>query len=65
LAYAKNSVGGYKDWCIKTLQIPAFTIEAGSDDFEHPLGETALENLLERNQYALFHLSGAVKERMG
>ncbi len=64
LAYAKNSVGGYKDWCIKTLQIPAFTIEAGSDEFEHPLGAAAWENVLERNRYALFYLSGAVKERI-
>jgi len=64
LAYAKNSVGGYKDWCIKTLQIPAFTIEAGADEFEHPLGTAAWENVLEHNRRALFCLSGAVKERM-
>ena len=57
LASAGNSAGGYKDWCIQTLQIPAFTIEAGRGDFAHPLGETALVDIIEKNKTALYELS--------
>ncbi len=32
-----GSSGGYKDWCIKKLCIPAYTIECGSDSLEHPI----------------------------
>lgn len=32
-----GSAGGYKDWCIKKLHIPAYTIECGSDNLEHPI----------------------------
>lgn len=38
----KGSVGGYKDWCIKNLQIPALTIELGNDRLCHPV---SLKNL--------------------
>ena len=56
---AKGSVGGYKDWCIKALKIPAFTIEAGSDEYPHPLNETHLSEILERNKDALAALVNA------
>ena len=62
LAQAKGSVGGYKDWCIQRLQIPAFTIEAGADSFSHPLDGDALTDILLRNQSALATLSQAVWE---
>ncbi|MBQ9729088.1 MAG: hypothetical protein IJV85_05800 [Clostridia bacterium] len=66
LCYAKGSVGGYKDWCIQTLKIPAFTIEAGADYFTHPLCESGLCNIWERNRYALYDLSVAYgRERNG
>lgn len=32
-----GSAGGYKDWCIKKLNIPAYTIECGSDRLPHPI----------------------------
>lgn len=32
-----GSAGGYKDWCIKKLHIPAYTIECGSDNLNHPI----------------------------
>lgn len=32
-----GSAGGYKDWCIQKLGIPAYTIECGSDDLSHPI----------------------------
>lgn len=57
LSHAKGSAGGYKDWCIQTLKIPSFTIEAGNDRFCHPLGEEALEDILKKNENALYDLS--------
>ena len=57
LSYAKGSAGGYKDWCIQTLKIPSFTIEAGDDRLCHPLGEEAIEDILEKNANALYDLS--------
>lgn len=44
-----DSVGGYKDWCIQHLKIPAFTIEVGSDNFEHPFPYTELSAILRQN----------------
>lgn len=32
-----GSAGGYKDWCIQRLNIPAYTIECGSDLLKHPI----------------------------
>lgn len=32
-----GSAGGYKDWCIQKLNIPAYTIECASDSSEHPI----------------------------
>ncbi len=57
-----GSVGGYKDWCIQTLKIPAFTIEVGKDAFSHPLRKSALRDIKEKNKYALRNLSKAIKE---
>ena len=46
---AKGSAGGYKDWCVQSLKIPAFTVEAGKDEYTHPLGDEALKNIIEKN----------------
>lgn len=32
-----GSAGGYKDWCIQKLRIPAYTVECGSDNLAHPV----------------------------
>ena len=48
-AEAKGSAGGYKDWCVEKLKIPAFTVEAGRDELSHPLGLRALPDILEKN----------------
>lgn len=32
-----GSAGGYKDWCISRLDIPAYTVECGSDENTHPI----------------------------
>ena len=37
-----GSAGGYKDWCITRLGIPALTIEIIDDSHEHPLTENDL-----------------------
>lgn len=37
-----DSAGGYKDWCVQTLKIPALTIETVSDSFTHPLPQNAV-----------------------
>ncbi len=57
LAYAKNSAGGYKDWCIQKRKIPAFTVEAGRDDFVHPLGGKGVADILKKNERAIYDLS--------
>lgn len=58
LAYAKNSAGGYKDWCIQALKIPAFTIEAGRDDYAHPLrGEGAFQDIWQKNKDVIYDLA--------
>lgn len=59
LGNAKGSAGGYKDWCIQRLKIPAFTVEAGRDDFSHPLGKEGIADILEKNENALYDLSKA------
>lgn len=32
-----GSAGGYKDWCIQKLKIPAYTVECGADRLSHPI----------------------------
>lgn len=57
LKEAPNSVGGYKDWCIETLKIPAFTVEVGRGDLPHPLGREALDEIVQKNIDAVARLS--------
>ena len=64
LKRVKGSVGGYKDWCIQALKIPAFTVEVGKDEFSHPLDtDEAREDILNKNENALLALSSAVAEQ--
>jgi predicted deacylase len=44
-----ESAGGYKDWCIEKLDIPAFTIEVGNDSFPHPFPYSETEQIVGRN----------------
>lgn len=50
LKTAYGSAGGYKDWCIEKLRIPAFTIEVGNDSENHPIGKNALSYIFESNK---------------
>lgn len=48
-----NSCGGYKDWCIQELNIPALTIEVAPDELSHPIGEENLADIFYKNQNVL------------
>lgn len=52
-----GSAGGYKDWCVLKLKIPAFTVEVGSDSLSHPLDKTALKDIIEKNRETLIVLT--------
>ncbi len=57
LCETPDSAGGYKDWCVERMKIPAFTVEAGSDKLSHPLGRESLPAIIERNLGAISALS--------
>lgn len=40
-----DSAGGYKDWCVEKLKLPAFTVEVGKDEWKHPLDERVLPSI--------------------
>lgn len=63
LVTIKNSAGGYKDWCIQELKIPAFTVEVGSDELTHPIGRSTFPALLTDVLDALVALTSAVKDQ--
>ena len=45
----RGSVGGYKDWCIREMKIPSFTVEVGKDEFKHPLREDCLQEIVQES----------------
>ena len=49
LAGEGGSAGGYKDWCIETLGIPAFTVEAGYDGFGYPYPYSQKKDIVAKN----------------
>ncbi len=57
-----GSAGGYKDWCIQALRIPAFTVEAGRADAPHPLGREELGDLLLHGLDALADLMDGLED---
>lgn len=50
LEFTELSSGGYKDWCIQKLKIPAYTIEIGDVNIPHPIGEEFLPEIFEQNK---------------
>jgi len=50
LIFTEASSGGYKDWCIRYLQIPSYTIEVGNENLPHPIGEENLPLIFEQNK---------------
>lgn len=62
LIFTENSAGGYKDWCIRVLGIPAYTIEVGDINLEHPITEENLPEIFEQNKdVPLVALNEAIK----
>ena len=57
------SAGGYKDWCVESLKIPAFTVEVGSDERAHPLGFGDLPDLIDKNLEALVKLNESCRKQ--
>ena len=50
LVFTENSTGGYKDWSIDKLKIPAFTFEVGDESLLHPITEENLPEIYMRNK---------------
>lgn len=45
IARSGKSAGGYKDWCIENLKIPALTIEVANNKLPHPIGREYLPQI--------------------
>ena len=56
------SSGGFKDWCVEKLKIPALTIELGNDELCHPITKESLEDIFEKNKSIAFDLKFAYNE---
>lgn len=56
-----GSAGGYKDWCVETLKIPALTLETGSDALSHPIGKQHAEKIFYENRQVIPELLSALK----
>lgn len=57
-----SSSGGYKDWCVSKLKIPALTIELGSDDLSHPITKNHLKEIYDKNKTIASDLEFAYNE---
>ena len=44
-----QSAGGYKDWCVQKLGIPAITIEVGNDKYSHPYPYNQIDDIVAKN----------------
>lgn len=47
----QTSSGGYKDFCVEKLKIPALTIEVGNDSLTHPISEEYLTEIYEKHKF--------------
>ncbi len=56
------SAGGYKDWCIESLKIPALTIEVGSDELSHPIKSKHAKEIFVKNERVLTSICDAFME---
>ena len=45
------SSGGFKDWCVQELKIPALTIELGNDRFSHPFPKEQLATICKQQAH--------------
>lgn len=60
-----NSCGGYKDWCILKLKIPAVTVEVGNDGLSHPIKAKSLKEIYLKNKNVLFDVTEHFGEENG
>ena len=58
-----NSCGGYKDWCVQKLKIPALTIEVGEDFLSHPIKKEYQKQIYKKNKGALIKTILALSEK--
>ena len=63
LVTVTDSAGGYKDWCIQKLNIPALTIEVGNDQLKHPIGKKFLPQIYKQNKSVVLALSEKFNEQ--
>ena len=49
----RNSAGGYSDWVVKHLGVPALTIEVGNDEKQHPINIDSLPEIIRQNQHVI------------
>ncbi len=57
-----DSCGGYKDWCIDKLNIPALTIEVGSDTLSHPIKSIHQAKIFNQNRHVIITLLDKLME---
>ena len=55
------SSGGFKDWCVQNLKIPALTIELGDDKFRHPFPINELKSIIEKNSKVFEDIEKSLK----
>lgn len=60
-----GSAGGYKDWCIEKLNIPALTIEVGRDELTHPIEKKYLPEIFSKNKNVPLVALDALKKALG
>lgn len=51
-----KSAGGYKDWCISRLGIPAITIEVGAESWAHPINREFLAAIYQKNSKVIIKI---------
>ncbi len=61
LKFTVGSAGGYKDWCIDKLKIPALTVEVGDDGLSHPIGRESVDEIFDKNKDVLKTLTEKIK----
>ena len=49
----KTSSGGFKDWCVSSLQIPSITVEVANDKICHPVPTSEADKLLQKTKNLL------------
>lgn len=63
IKYTPFSSGGYKDWCVQKLKIPALTIEVGEDFLSHPIKKEYQNKIYKKNKGALNKTILALSEK--